>query len=232
MGVGGSESAPCRVATRVEVRYDPVFELSTGRLAGADAAAGDLLGRGGGGGDEVLALVRSVLDDLRRRPAALDRWWVCVEVGLAPLVDRSLCAELDLLQRTSGGLASRLRFGLDQGDVALASVAGGLGRLVEHGARLDVGGAGAPVVPGSLGPVPVSTVRVQVATFDPRDGASGLMLASLVGRARTLGIDVVAVGIDDDAHLDLAQRSGVGLVQGPWLGTGGSLEKLLTIRSR
>jgi EAL domain-containing protein (putative c-di-GMP-specific phosphodiesterase class I) len=235
LGPLDEESVERRLAAAVrhgafEVHYQPVLEVPSGRLIGVDASAH----WPGAAPDDrerasvIAEVVRHVLAQLAGGPAAVGHWWVRVDVGLGPLVDRVLAHAIDEAERMAAVVPGRLRIGVREGDLALALVAGGVDHLVGGHRQLDVAHFGAGRLSASaLRQVPAATVRVRVDAMAADDPADVAMLRTLVEIAGELDVDVVAEGVDTDAHLALVAAARIRAVQGFRWGTPGPLSKVL-----
>jgi EAL domain-containing protein (putative c-di-GMP-specific phosphodiesterase class I) len=237
------EAAPARArptlaALHPAFRYQPQFDLQTGRLAGAEsmlffAESGTLLAATPATIEEIefTGLGMSLLERWLREACTERRFWlrqtggefpVAVPVSAATLVDPAF---LPLVRRvlTEYELPPRLL----ELEVSESTLVGG--QNVRE-ALLNARAAGIAVAVDrftasslslqALALLPVTKLRVEqaVACGVDADGNPAPLFAGIVGAARGLRIVVCATGVDSPEVIEAIERRGCQLAQGTALG--------------
>ena len=220
---------------RLAIEYRPVADLRTGAVVAAEAVvcwshdgslvpAADLLEAAADAGvvvqigDWLLAEASSQVADRRADGEHVGLWVTCSARQLtrpdAVASVRSALAESGLPPRA---LTLQVAEGLlvDDGD---DSVLAALASLRETGVRLAIGdfGTGHATL-ANLGKIPVDAIKI-APTFVAGLGADArltLLTRTIIDLGRTLGIEVVADGIERPAQRDELVALGCGLGQGP-----------------
>lgn len=236
----------------VDARYRPVFDLPSGEVRGAEAVAVWPGGGEPGASDDRLAstadhppdvaaavgaalqqVAQRVVEEFALGVAQTNGWWASVAF------DRGLVASPEPVQRLasvlerSGFPGQRLVVELTEGALSRGLANGTVDRLGSVGVRFAAVdfGAGA-ITPADLRRIPMAYVRVSVGGLSVDDPYDLGLVRSVVAAAEALGITVLGDGIETDEQLELANRSGIGLVQGYRWGSPGPLAKLSSTWAR
>lgn len=218
-------------AGRLDVAYQPVVDLGLGRVVGVEALT---RWRDDGGAsvspDRVVAIAeaRGLTDRLRRAvldqaaplianwPVPLDLW---VNASVQDLVQPGVVGEVMAAISAAGIAPDRLT--LEITETALMTDEGGciehLAQLRGHGVRLamDDFGAGFSSLE-RLRRLPISALKISGSLLT---GAPGNPVASDIFRVAatlgsSMGLMLVAEGVEGPAELSLVREAGVGFAQG------------------
>lgn len=232
--------ASLRRRAPAEPSYWPTFELASGRVVGADLVASEVVTGSARSAARTASPSVTALAAARAFAVgapAQQGWWV--GIGLRPgqlLAPSGPVLVADLLAQ-SALAADRLVLHVTEAELAALSAGDGAEALGAIGVGLSILdlGAGALRPDGlarAMGQVRVASLRVDVSRLDPASGADLRVLAATCTVAHDLGIDVVGLGVETDAHLELVARAGVRLVQGFLWGSEGSVAKLVATWAR
>jgi EAL domain-containing protein (putative c-di-GMP-specific phosphodiesterase class I) len=189
--------------------FRPVLDRSTGLVVGAQVTGGDRAA-----GAHAFAF----------GPAADEGWWLSV---------RDRPAAVPALLAASGLPAERLVLQVTSEDLADAVATGAASELSRLGVRCCVIGYGAlDWSIAALRLAPVASIQVSLAGLRRDEPGDVALVRSVVDLAASCGTVVLGSDVDTDDQLALAGAAGVGLVEGYWWGSPGSLAKLVATWAR
>ncbi len=232
----------------IEPRYQPVFDLVSGAIVGADALAAWPDEGLAGLADEPLhelaesrgmltalarQLVSRVVADFASGPPAVAGWWVTLPLGPEQLGSAAFAEHLAMCFDSAAFPVSRAVIEIHEADVVEGLTNGGIARLMHLGLQFSIADFGVGAVsPAQLRELPVAFVRVNLKGLSSTEPGDATLLGWLVATADALGIRVLAEGIETDDHLHLVHQAGIGLVQGYRWGTAGTVAKLVSTWAR
>lgn len=229
----------------LEVRYQPIVELASGRVTKVQAMLGWKDRRDSGRSTELLELAEATaaIEPLTRwllgNVAAATGWLstrgldvaVCAGISITNL-DRAGLMEFVETLAASGELEPK-RVVLQVHEAELGDdplrTAEVLGRLAGHGFEIVVDEFGLGyATPTLLARVPVSMIKVDRSLVAGLTtvAADEAALRSVIAHGRELGRRVAAEGVGDAATLDRLRSMGCEEAQGPFLSSAVALESL------
>jgi EAL domain-containing protein (putative c-di-GMP-specific phosphodiesterase class I) len=143
---------------------------------------------------------------VRGAPACED-WWLLLGPPSGAVLTPSAVAGLRTLLGNAALDAERLVIGVSAAELAQAVGNGAASAVTAMGVRL--------------------AVSVSLAGLDPDDPAHIAAVRAVSARATSVGCLVVGMDVESDAQVVVAGEAGLGLVQGYWWGSPGSLGKLV-----
>jgi diguanylate cyclase (GGDEF)-like protein len=238
----------------LQVAYQPIYSLSGRRLTGFEALArwhhpefGEVEPQEFISVAEESSLVLEITDFVLARACSQLRRWQGMSAAWADLEMRVNIADRDIAQRNllprvkaalqaSGLQASYLTLELTEGIIMrrLATERGALEELRRFGLRLSIDDFGMGYSSlAHLSALPIDSLKVDrtfVADLFVRDGA-GTIVRTILGLGRSLGMQVVAEGIETEAQLQWLVEAGCEAGQGRHLAhplDAPAVEKLLS----
>ena len=223
---------------RVDVAYQPIVSVATGQIVAFEALARVLhpeLGPVAPGrlvpdvGDGALGalLDRLVLEAACRALAGMDALALHVNLSLASVANPGLAGEMQEVAERTGLAPTRLRLELSGSALSEDARAGrtvaalrGLGALVVA----DDLGAGGPTL-AALATTPFDLLKLDrslVASVDS-DARARAVAAAIVALGSTLGLNVIAEGVERVEQLEELRGLGCHLAQGHLFGVAGAL---------
>lgn len=200
-------------------RYWPVIQMGTGRVVGAELHASPL--------------ARVAAQAFAFGPAADEHWWLAVRLRPGQVAAPAAVDAVTDLVRDSGLPPDRLLLEVTEDELARAVGSGSASSIGALGVRFSVTGfSGGGPAGAALRSAPVAFVQVSLAGLDPADPADVALLRSAATLAAKLEIEVIGTDVESAAQLELAGTADIGLVQGYWWGSPGSLAKLLSTWGR
>jgi diguanylate cyclase (GGDEF)-like protein len=224
----------------LQVAYQPIFTLADRRLRGFEALArwchpefGDIEAQEFIALAEESSLVLDITDLVLARASAQLRRWQGLAPAWAGLQLRVNIADKDIAQ---GNLLSRVRAallasGLQPGCLTLELTEGIImrGLATERAALEEMRNVGLHLSIDNFGmgytslahlsALPIDSLKIDrsfVADLAVREGA-GAILRTILGLGRSLGMEVVAEGIETQAQCDWLLQAGCVSGQGRWL---------------
>ncbi|HWT26128.1 MAG TPA: EAL domain-containing protein, partial [Solirubrobacteraceae bacterium] len=209
---------------RIDLRFQPIFRTGDGAIAGFEA-----LCRWAVDPSEfvpiaeesglIVPLGRFVLEEAARRAAEWGRP-VAVNVSGRELRDPQFVTAVEAALRAGGARAEHLRLEVTEAAIGTngSSALGTLRRVREGlGVRvhLDDFGSGASSL-GLLQRFPGDALKIDRALVlgMPADPHAGDIVKAIAGLAHTLGLEVIAVGVESGEHLDRLKLLGCDYAQG------------------
>jgi diguanylate cyclase (GGDEF)-like protein/PAS domain S-box-containing protein len=222
-----------------EIRYQPVYRLADGRLEGFEAQLCWL--RQGGTSDDFrelmavaedtgisISLGRETLDAVCRQLRSWNQQMpqldltVTITLTYRQFYHPDLVTQLPRALMANGADPSRLLFevqesALNQNPDAAVAI---LQRMVDCGVRVGIDDFGSSLAPlNHLVRLPIYLVKLdpKLTAVATQPGRQQAVLESLIRLGRTLGVQVVAQGIETPEQLQALGRLGCALGQGPLL---------------
>jgi diguanylate cyclase (GGDEF)-like protein/PAS domain S-box-containing protein len=235
----------------LRVHYQPIFDLSTGRMVSAEALLRwDRPGFGLVGPADFIPLAEEtglilpigawVLEEACRQ---LARWQatnpaMSVSVNLSPrqITRSDIVGTIERVLIATGVRAADVCLEMTETVLMddISTVGTTLGRLKDLGVQLAIDDFGTGYSSLSyLGRFPVDTVKIDRA-FVSRLGADaqgGPLVAAIVAMASALGLDVIAEGVETDGQLELLKAMQCNRAQGFLLGRPISAEDMAQLVS-
>ena len=228
--------APAR--GELELHYQPVFEIASGRMAGVEALVrwnhpvlgtvspsefvpvAEAAGLAGHLGDWVLGEACRQLRSWRDEHPAADDLVVAVNVAPAQLGDATLIRRLDQILHTYGVTGRDLCIEITESALA-CDVSSTVADLDELGVSLAIDDFGTGFSSLSrLRDLPFATLKIDRSFVSPDGGVpeNQHLLASIIGIAHGLGMNVIAEGVETAEQLRLLHELGCEHAQGYLLG--------------
>lgn len=232
----------------IALRYQPVIDLASGRLVGAEALARwDRSGPDLRGPAQFLGLARAVGALPRITEHLVDQacqefatgvpahggWWVAVNLGPEEAVAPETVGLVRTALRRSGLAPERLCLELSEQTVADPLAARALGHLADLGVRLAIDDFGSGFSSlAQIRSLPVSLVKIDrsVVAGAATDGLA--LLHAIVELASALGLTVLAEGIERPGELRAVHEAGVELGQGFLWGPATRVDELVGVIDR
>nr|WP_297427108.1 GGDEF domain-containing phosphodiesterase [uncultured Actinotalea sp.] len=232
--------------------FQPIVDAADGRVVSAEALLRLVQPDGGMLGPEAFIDVAETSDlivpigdwVLQQATRQLARWQervpdmqVTVNVSTRQVSHLVLADQLARAAQTSGVDPSRVLLEitehvlLDAGEAAAAE----LGRVTDAGSRLAIDDFGTGYASlAYLKRFPVSVVKIDRSFVEglDRPGEDSAIVEAVVGLARTLGLQVVAEGVETAGQLEALRRLGCGRVQGFHLGRPMAGDELTAVLER
>jgi EAL domain-containing protein (putative c-di-GMP-specific phosphodiesterase class I) len=220
---------------QIVVHYQPIIQLRTGRLIGAEALARwqhptrgllspDKFIPMAEAGSQMLPLTLAVVEQACADVAQVERgMWVSVNVSRASLADPHLPDHIHEVVRRSGIATQQVGIEITEtaamGDPALTTAAVTRLRIKGFQVSLDDFGTGYSSLV-ELHRMPVSKLKIDKSFVGnlPRDEAGRTITQAIVGLARALKLEVVAEGVEDEETAKLLTQMGCDYAQGYAIG--------------
>jgi diguanylate cyclase (GGDEF)-like protein len=218
----------------IEIRFQPQVSVTTGRIVGAEALArwrhpqygelGAITLFGVAEGSDYLA---QLSDHVQRKairaaaawPTALAGLRLAVNITAADIVRPGFAAQFIAMAKDSGFPLERLTVEVTEGGLIedLRAAAALLAELRSGGLRvaIDDFGTGYSSL-AYLKALPLDYLKIDKRLVQDITGASRdrIVVRSVIDMARSLGLDVVAEGVETEAQLSLLAEEGCTLYQG------------------
>ena len=241
-------ATPSSGAAALEIHYEPIADLATGAIVGAEAL---LRRRMPSGVVQIaarflpLAEATGLLVEIGRR--VIDRacgqaadWqlfrrdaWVTVNLSARQLADPALPGWVEAVLTRHALRPDLLVFDIPESVIAAAALDGGPGlqhmhELADLGVRIAVDDVGTgPPGPTYLGCVPVSILKIDGRFIRAlRDPGDGQLVGAMVALANERGLVPLAEGIEQPEDIALVQAAGCTLGQGYAIGRATSTDQI------